>query len=73
MPSDLLNVTAAPNNGTSGALNHLLKEQPGAPAADSGKEYGDCAFPASDEEYEIRVNSSDCLCNLQVGHQEYSP
>jgi hypothetical protein len=65
--SVLTNVSAAPNNGTEGSLYHLLNDGPKINMSIASKrayEYGE--YPANDEEYQQRVNStmSDCICSM---------
>ena len=62
--SVLTNVTAAPNNGTQGALYHLLKHAPALPTSDDVIDYTNCTYPETDDVYETRANASDCSCEI---------
>ncbi|XP_078505343.1 ectonucleotide pyrophosphatase/phosphodiesterase family member 3 isoform X2 [Lissotriton helveticus] len=57
---DLLKIIPAPNNGTHGSLNHLLKKpfhNPLLPKEESGP--SSCPFPN-----QIPANTSGCQCNI---------
>ncbi|XP_019639048.1 PREDICTED: venom phosphodiesterase 2-like [Branchiostoma belcheri] len=65
---DLLGVTPAPNNGTRGSLNHLLR-QPRAtppPQEDGLDPAMTCSFPSTASDYDsiIDATMSGCLCNV---------
>ena len=62
----LTNVTAAPNNGTEGALYHLLKQAPALTASNDVSGYGSCVYPSSDDDYEAKANVTDCSCDIAV-------
>ena len=68
----LTNVTAAPNNGTEGALYHLLKQAPAIAAIDDVSGYGSCAYPSSDDDYEAGANVTDCPCDIAVSKYTHS-
>ncbi|XP_078612809.1 venom phosphodiesterase 2-like isoform X2 [Branchiostoma floridae x Branchiostoma japonicum] len=67
MFSDLLGVTPAPNNGTTGSLNHLLRQpRPIPPQEDGLDSTMTCSFPDTESDYNsvLATTMSGCSCNV---------
>eukprot|EP00058_Branchiostoma_floridae_P024120 XP_002609610.1 hypothetical protein BRAFLDRAFT_125026 [Branchiostoma floridae] len=67
MFSDLLGVTPAPNNGTRGSLNHLLRQpRPIPPQEDGLDSTMTCSFPDTDSDYNsiLAATMPGCSCNV---------
>ena len=68
-PADLLNITSAPNNGTSGSLYHILKPSvakklPPAEALKGSPGVNQmCNLPMDDETFVNRSICEACVCN----------
>ncbi|XP_074642804.1 venom phosphodiesterase 2-like [Tubulanus polymorphus] len=64
--TDLLQINPAPNNGTAGALHHLLVNPPKLQDRPVGRQYVKSSYPGSSTEYDKRASSmADCYCPNQ--------
>ncbi len=67
---DLLNITAAENNGSYGALHDLLdptfaaKLRPSQSLRPEPGHLGQCPFPQDEEELRKRSICDDCVCRI---------
>jgi len=63
--ADVLDVPAAPNNGTKGRLDHILVNPPArlSPATPAQPTTAQCSYPATSEDRDIKRNASDCSCS----------
>ncbi|XP_019615525.1 PREDICTED: venom phosphodiesterase 2-like [Branchiostoma belcheri] len=55
--ADLVGVTPAPNNGTRGSLNHILRQPPPVPSEPPPAPAGSCPFPT---DYAAASQNQDC-------------
>ncbi|KAL4236876.1 ectonucleotide pyrophosphatase phosphodiesterase [Mactra antiquata] len=69
--ADILNITAATNNGTLGSLNHLLKSPNHLIVPDVHEDLPVSTFLYNAEEYVTTVQSNDCRnsCHLLSGQE----